>query len=200
MKHYDLGFVALYYQEEELNHIFTPEEKKEIVALKVTLHLNRAQCKLKLLQWSGAVYDCDEAIKLDKICIKGYQRRISARLGMIDDEMAKEVRCQYWDVDTAWALSELAYQDFQTVKSFMTDSDVVSSSSSVSGSGNGNGNGEEDAKLTTKSYMKNSGMISLQRKLIKSRKHLKAYRTAFKKVCNQKLRERFGQGTQSTKS
>ena len=32
MKHYDLAFVAMYYQKEELNHLFSAKDKKDIVS------------------------------------------------------------------------------------------------------------------------------------------------------------------------
>jgi hypothetical protein len=200
IKHYDLAFVAMYYQKEELNHLFSAQEKKAIVALKVTLHLNRAQCKLKLSQWSAAAFDCDEAIKLDKTCMKGYQRRISARLGMIKEERDKEVRGQFWDIDNTWAHSELAYGDYLALKELvLSQEEEGNKEEGKTGSGSGAAAGnvpqsrpnEEGGKPSADM----SALRSLQKKLAKARKHLKACKVAFKKACNDTLRERLSGGS-----
>lgn len=57
----------------------TEEQKKEIAAVKLSLHLNCAQCFLKLEKPQKVISHCDDAVRLDPASSKAYYRRAVAK-------------------------------------------------------------------------------------------------------------------------
>lgn len=70
--------------EEDIN-----ETAKELRQLKLQLYSNLAMCDLKAQDWSQAIHNCNEALKIDPNNIKVLFRRASARLsyGLLDDAL-----------------------------------------------------------------------------------------------------------------
>lgn len=54
------------------------DDLEEVHALKLSLHLNLAQCYLKLESWSKAIANCNDAIALDHKSVKALYRRAVA--------------------------------------------------------------------------------------------------------------------------
>lgn len=56
----------------------SPDDEKEVAQVKLSLHLNLAQCYLKLENWEQVIRNCDDAIAIDPNSAKGLFRRGSA--------------------------------------------------------------------------------------------------------------------------
>eukprot|EP01091_Cochliopodium_minus_P012261 TRINITY_DN3682_c0_g1_i1.p1 TRINITY_DN3682_c0_g1~~TRINITY_DN3682_c0_g1_i1.p1 ORF type:complete len:200 (+),score=73.25 TRINITY_DN3682_c0_g1_i1:224-823(+) len=74
-------------------HPITEEEKKEIEAVFLVVHLNMAAVYLKISEWTKAINSCGEAIKLDPKNAKAYFRRSQAYLSQRDVDRS-EVDCK----------------------------------------------------------------------------------------------------------
>ena len=71
----------------------TPEIKKEVESVKVSLYLNLAQCYLKLEQWSKVVPNCKDALTFDPDNVKALYRRAYALIKLKQiDEAHKDVK------------------------------------------------------------------------------------------------------------
>ena len=71
----------------------TPEIKKEVESVKVSLYLNLAQCYLKLEQWSKVVPNCKDALTFDPDNVKALYRRAYALIKLKQiDEANKDVK------------------------------------------------------------------------------------------------------------
>lgn len=68
----------------------SPEQNKEVLAMKITLYLNLASCYLKLDNPDSALNNCNHAIELDAKNPKAYFRRSMAREAKKDWEKALE--------------------------------------------------------------------------------------------------------------
>ena len=66
----------------EYDTSFPEESKKASKALKVTLHSNTAQCKLKAADWRGAEVAATKALDLDSSAAKARFRRAQALMGL----------------------------------------------------------------------------------------------------------------------
>ena len=53
----------------------TPDDQKEVQSLKLSLHLNLAQCYLNLENWDQAMRNCDDVLELDKNNAKALFRK-----------------------------------------------------------------------------------------------------------------------------
>jgi len=93
------------------------EDTREINKVVVTLHLNRALCLLKLHEWNDAIQECDAALDLDPASVKAYYRKISAQVGMMQQELDNEMRGAMWDIEKAWFISEIAVRDIKLAQS-----------------------------------------------------------------------------------
>jgi len=78
---------------------------------RLTLHLNRALCKLKLDLPEEALWDCDKSLELDSKNDKGLYRRCQAHCGRLDKELEKEDKKQMWILEKAWAMLHAARDD-----------------------------------------------------------------------------------------
>jgi len=56
----------------------TPEEKKIIREIKISLYLNIAACNIKIKAWTEAIAACEEVLKLDKTNVRAFYRRARA--------------------------------------------------------------------------------------------------------------------------
>lgn len=56
----------------------TPEEKKIIHDIKISMYLNIAACNIKCKSWKEAIAACEEVLKLDKTNFRAYYRRSRA--------------------------------------------------------------------------------------------------------------------------
>tara|TARA_B100000780_G_C21018005_1_gene407889 strand:- start:61 stop:966 length:906 start_codon:yes stop_codon:yes gene_type:complete len=65
----------------------SPEVKKDVEKMKVTLYLNLAQCYLKLEKWDKVIPNCKDALSFDPTNIKALYRRAYAyiKIKKIDD-------------------------------------------------------------------------------------------------------------------
>ena len=54
------------------------EEETEIRAVKLSLHLNLAQCYIKMENWDQVIRNCDEALAIDGASAKAFFRRATA--------------------------------------------------------------------------------------------------------------------------
>lgn len=68
----------------------TPEDEKEVKALKISLYLNLAQCYLKMAQPDQALNNCNFALELDPRNPKAFFRRSAAYEAKKDIERAME--------------------------------------------------------------------------------------------------------------
>jgi len=72
----------------------SPDQKTEVNAIKLSLHLNIAMCWLKITDaenhYEQAIRSCGEALELDGECVKAYYRRAMALEGKKDFESAKK--------------------------------------------------------------------------------------------------------------
>ena len=73
----------------------SPEQRKEVEAAKLSLHLNLAQCWLKITDADNhltqAIRCCDEALKLDESNVKALYRKAVALEAKGDYDEAKAV-------------------------------------------------------------------------------------------------------------
>ena len=76
----------------------SPDQKGEVDAIKLSLHLNIAMCWLKITDADNhleqAIRSCDEALAIDEACVKALFRRATAReqKGLYDDAKADLVK------------------------------------------------------------------------------------------------------------
>lgn len=77
----------------------SPDQRTEVDAVKLSLHLNIAMCWLKITDTENnltqAIRACDEALALDEACVKALFRRATAReqKGAYDEAKADLKRC-----------------------------------------------------------------------------------------------------------
>ncbi|OQR98057.1 hypothetical protein THRCLA_06793 [Thraustotheca clavata] len=100
-KHYDTGFVHIFYGKDEWEVLVSAQDKERINKHKVPLYLNRALCKIKLEKWDDAEWDCDKAIEIAPDSLKGHFRRSLVFTGKLKQELAKEERKEFWVIDKA---------------------------------------------------------------------------------------------------
>ena len=74
-------------EDDPLDEVDVNETSRELKQLKLQLYLNLAMCDLKADDWSGAIHNCNEALKIEPHNIKSLYRRATARLnyGILDD-------------------------------------------------------------------------------------------------------------------
>ena len=81
-------------------HDISPQQKEEVDAVKLSLHLNIAMCWLKITDAQNnleqAIRSCDEALALDDKCVKALFRRATAReqKGLYDEAKADLKQCE----------------------------------------------------------------------------------------------------------
>jgi peptidylprolyl isomerase len=76
-------------EDDPIDEVDVNETSRELKQLKVQLYSNLAICDLKAEDWSSAIHNCSEALKIEKNNIKLLYRRASARLsyGILDDAL-----------------------------------------------------------------------------------------------------------------
>jgi len=83
----------------------TKEDEKEVNQLKLSLHLNLAQCYINMENWEQAMRNCDDALKLDEYSVKALFRRSAV-----------------WEQKKEW---EKAMQDLKNAEKIATDDKMI---------------------------------------------------------------------------
>ncbi|OQR91632.1 hypothetical protein ACHHYP_04519 [Achlya hypogyna] len=162
-KHYDTGFVHIFYGKDEWEVLVSAEDKARINAHKVPLYLNRALCKVKLGKWDDAEWDCDKAIELAPDNVKGHFRRGLVFTGKLRDELAKEERKEFWVIDKADKFLAEAEKSLATAAALVGD--------------------KLDGGLT-------KANIELKRAKIQLQQYVRKYHEAEKKLYKEKIMDR----------
>ncbi|TMW64989.1 hypothetical protein Poli38472_009156 [Pythium oligandrum] len=107
-KHYDSGFVHIFYGKDEWEHLVPQADKDKINQVKLLLYLNRSLCKIKLNKIEDALWDCDQAITLDPKNGKGHFRRGLVYIEKLKGELEKEKNGQFWMLEKGFEYSKEA--------------------------------------------------------------------------------------------
>lgn len=99
-KQYDTCFVHVYTSKEEWVAI-GPEGRASINNFKVPIHLNRGLCRLRKKHFDNALWDFNEALRIDENNVKGLYRKGLVLTRIIESDMAKEGSDELWDLDVA---------------------------------------------------------------------------------------------------
>mmetsp|Transcript_20793 Transcript_20793/g.33929 ORF Transcript_20793/g.33929 Transcript_20793/m.33929 type:complete len:456 (-) Transcript_20793:228-1595(-) len=110
---YDRGFVSIYFSDKDLNFVLNDDEREAVLACKLPLHLNRAMCKLKLGKMEDGLWDCNKALEIDPDNVKGLYRRCIIHTSLLEEELRKEERKEFWVVDKAWEIVGDARSDLK---------------------------------------------------------------------------------------
>lgn len=99
-KQYDTCFIHVFTSKEEWVAI-GPEGQAAINEYKVPIHLNRGLCRLRKDHLDDALWDFNEALRIDAKNPKGLYRKGVVLTKIIQRDMAKEGTDQLWDLDIA---------------------------------------------------------------------------------------------------
>lgn len=99
-KQYDKCFVHIYTSKEEWAAI-GKEGRDAINGFKAPCHLNRGLCRLRKDDWTNALWDFTEALRIQPSNPKGLYRRGLVYIGMIRKDLEKEGTDELWDLDVA---------------------------------------------------------------------------------------------------
>ncbi|KDO24233.1 hypothetical protein SPRG_09869 [Saprolegnia parasitica CBS 223.65] len=162
-KHYDTGFVHIFYGKDEWEVLVSADDKVRINHHKVPLYLNRALCKIKLEKWDDAEWDCDKAIELSPENVKGHFRRGLVFTGKLREELAKEERKEFWVIDKA---NKFLHEAEKSLEKAM----------SLAG-------GKPDGGMT-------KATIELKRSKVQLQQYIRNYHEAEKKLYKEKIMDR----------
>lgn len=76
-------------------------DKKIINETKAVLHLNRCMTRVKMKKWNDAIWDANKSIELMPKNSKATYRRCLIYLGFLGEELDKEEKGVFWDVEKA---------------------------------------------------------------------------------------------------
>ncbi|DBA04885.1 TPA: hypothetical protein N0F65_006887 [Lagenidium giganteum] len=105
-KHYDSGFVHIFFAKDEWEHLVPQPDKDKINKIKHVLYLNRALCKIKLAKIEDALWDSDQAITIDASNGKGHYRRGVVYLEKLKGELEKEKKKEFWILERAFEFAK----------------------------------------------------------------------------------------------
>ena len=107
-KAYDSGMIHIFIHKDEWNACLKPEHKKMINDVKAVLHLNRSACRIKMGNWEDALWDSSRSIEFGPGNAKAHYRRMVVYTGQLGDELEKEKKGIFWDVEKVSGRSERA--------------------------------------------------------------------------------------------
>ncbi|KAJ0393788.1 hypothetical protein P43SY_008225 [Pythium insidiosum] len=122
-KHYDSGFVHIFYGKDEWEHLVPQPDKDKINQTKLVLYLNRGLVKLKLKKIEDALWDCDQAISLGPTNGKGHFRRGLVYIEKLKGELEKEQKGEFWILDKGFEYSKEAEKSLTTASELIDSSD-----------------------------------------------------------------------------
>ncbi|GJQ10946.1 hypothetical protein GpartN1_g2737.t1 [Galdieria partita] len=124
----DRAFVFVFSPREEWELLYSNEDRQIINHFKIPCHLNRGLCKWKLGKLEDALWDFDEALRLDPTNIKAFYRRGSIYLQLVERELQKEENRDLWDPEKAEELLNRAKHDLGRARELLPgDSAIVGS-------------------------------------------------------------------------
>lgn len=109
-KTYDRAFVYIYTSKEEWEAIDSAG-RNAINQFKKPCHLNRGLCRMRCGDYKDAHWDFSEALRIDSDDLKGIYRRGLAQLRICQEDVAKEKKGQWWDLDNVEEGCEQARAD-----------------------------------------------------------------------------------------
>ncbi|KAL0592102.1 hypothetical protein ABG067_000755 [Albugo candida] len=123
-KHYDSGFVNIFYAKDEWDQLLSEQDRAEINQIKLLLYLNRGLCKLKLNKIEDALWDCDQAISLDATASKAHFRRGLVYTEKLKQEFEKERNGQFWVIDKGVKYAKEAQESFRKASELCSNADA----------------------------------------------------------------------------
>ena len=100
-KCYDDGFIHIFIHRDEWGSMVPDGDKKIINETKAVLHLNRCMTRVKMKKWNDAIWDANKSIELMPKNSKATYRRCLIYLGFLGEELDKEEKGVFWDVEKA---------------------------------------------------------------------------------------------------
>ncbi|XP_047069159.1 peptidyl-prolyl cis-trans isomerase FKBP62-like [Lolium rigidum] len=97
----------------EYDSSYSEDEKKQSKALKISINLNDAACKLKLKDYKEAVKLCTKVLELESTNVKALYRRAQAYTALVDLELAELDIKKALEIDPDNREVKVAYKAFK---------------------------------------------------------------------------------------
>jgi len=130
----DKAFILVFTPRDEWEWFYSKEDREIINKFKIPCHLNRGLCKLKLGRLEDALWDFEEAVRLDPKNAKAWYRRGLTYSKMVEAQLQDEKLGDLWDPEKVEKLLSEAKHDLRRAYELMpNDSAIISSLHNVRG-------------------------------------------------------------------
>jgi hypothetical protein len=121
-KQYDAAFVHIFISKDAWEGgALTDVEMKKVETAKLSLHLNRCICKMKLGKIEDAEWDATKATELGPENVKGWYRKGTVFKEKLKTELQKEKDGVFWECSNAQALSDETKASIDTAAKLVKD-------------------------------------------------------------------------------